>query len=69
MPRIKKPTNKRLVLPKEGGKIGGVSAALSNYFEIDVTIIRIIWVLLLLPGGLPGIIPYIIMWLLIPEEE
>lgn len=69
MSQFKKPKNKKLVLPKEGGKIGGVSAGLANYLGIDVTVIRIIWVLLLLPGGLPGIIPYLIMWLLIPEEE
>lgn len=66
MPKSKK---KRLVIPKEGGKIGGVSVALANYFNIDVTLIRIIWVLLLLPGGLPGLVPYLVMWLFIPEEK
>ena len=60
---------RRLVIPKEGKKIGGVAVALANYFGVDVTIIRIIWVLLLIPGGLPGIIPYLICWLIIPEEN
>ena len=41
--------NKKLVLPKEGKKIGGVAMALANYFEIDVTLVRVFWVLLLLP--------------------
>lgn len=62
------PKQKRLVLPKRGRKIGGVAAALANYFDADVTLVRIVWVLLLLPGGLPGLIPYLIMWALIPEE-
>lgn len=75
MPKTKKTSQstksvkRRLVLPKEGRKIGGVSMAFANYFGMDVTLIRIIWVLLLLPGGLPGIIPYLICWLVIPEEK
>jgi len=58
---MSKDTPKRkLIIPKEGKKIGGVAIAFANYFNIDVTIVRIIWVLLLIPGGLPGIIPYLI---------
>ncbi|PIR60009.1 MAG: PspC family transcriptional regulator [Candidatus Pacebacteria bacterium CG10_big_fil_rev_8_21_14_0_10_44_54] len=65
-----KSTKKRkLVLPKRGKKIAGVAAALANYFNLDVALVRIVWVLLLLPGGLPGIIPYLICWALIPSEE
>jgi len=67
---MKKTTKKRrLVLPKEGKKIAGVAAALASYFNLDVALVRVIWVLLLLPGGLPGIIPYLICWALIPSEE
>lgn len=72
MPKTKKTgqkTERKLVLPKEGKKIGGVAAAFAKYFGIDVTLVRIIWVLLLLPGGLPGIIPYLLCWLVIPEEK
>lgn len=58
----------RLVIPKQGGKLGGVSVALANYFNVDVTLVRIMWVLLALPGGLPGIVPYVTMWFLIPNE-
>lgn len=60
--------NKKLVLPKEGKKIGGVAQGLANYFEVDVTLVRVVWVLLLMPGGLPGILPYFLLWLVIPEE-
>ena len=67
---MSKDTPKRkLIIPKEGKKIGGVAIAFANYFNIDVTIVRIIWVLLLIPGVLPGIISYLICWLIIPEEE
>lgn len=60
---------KKLIRPKKGRKIGGVALALANYFNIDVTLIRLIWVLLLIPGGLPGFIPYILCWFIIPSER
>jgi phage shock protein C len=59
---------KNLVRPKEGRRIGGVAAAFADYLDVDVTLVRIIWVLLLLPGGLPGFLPYIICWIMIPAE-
>ncbi len=62
-------TKRRLVIPKEGKKVAGVALALANYFSIDVAIVRIFWVLLLIPGGLPGIVPYFLCWLVIPKEE
>ena len=48
--------------------IAGVCIAIANYFNMDVTIIRLIWLLLLIPGGFPGIIPYIVCWVVIPKE-
>ena len=64
---MKKP--RILVIPKRNTVFLGVAAAFSRYFGVDVTLIRILWALLLLPGGLPGIIPYVLCWLLIPAEE
>lgn len=60
--------NKKLVRPRKGRKIAGVAMGIANYLNIDVTVVRILWILLLLPGGLPGLIPYIIFWLAMPEE-
>lgn len=59
---------KKLVRPKQGRVIGGVALAFANYFNIDVTLVRLVWVLLLLPGGLPGILPYLLCWIIIPSE-
>ncbi len=64
-----KSTPKRLTRPKEGRMIAGVAMGIANYFNVDVTFIRLIWVLLLIPGGAPGIIPYILCWIVIPEEK
>lgn len=60
---------RRLVLPKKGKKFLGVAAAIANYFHLDVTLVRIVWALLFIPGGLPGLVPYLVCWLLIPDEE
>jgi phage shock protein PspC (stress-responsive transcriptional regulator) len=49
-------------------RIAGVCGGLGNYFGINPTLIRIGFVLLGLPGGAPGIIPYLILWAVMPEE-
>lgn len=59
---------KKLTRPIKNRVIAGVCAGVANYFNIDPTVVRSIWILLLLPGGLPGIIPYIAFWLVIPSE-
>jgi phage shock protein PspC (stress-responsive transcriptional regulator) len=60
---------KRLVRPLKGRVVGGVCAGLAQYFGINATLMRIIWIFLLLPGGLPGLLPYLLLWLIIPSEE
>ena len=47
-------------------KIAGVCGGLGEYLHVDPTIIRIVFFLLLLPGGLPGVIPYAILWIVVP---
>ncbi len=57
---------KHLYRSRDNRKIAGVCGGLGEYFDIDPTLLRIIFVILLLPGGLPGFIPYIILWVLTP---
>jgi phage shock protein C len=59
---------KKLTRPKQGRVLGGVALGIANYFDIDVTVVRLLWVFLLFPGGLPGLLPYLVMWLIVPEE-
>lgn len=47
-------------------KIAGVCAAFAQYFDIDVTILRVIWLIVVLFGG-TGLLAYIIAWIVIPE--
>jgi phage shock protein PspC (stress-responsive transcriptional regulator) len=61
--------NKKLLRPIKGRIVAGVSKGLANYFGVNVLLVRFIWILLLLPGGLPGLLPYLIFWLVIPSEN
>jgi phage shock protein PspC (stress-responsive transcriptional regulator) len=59
--------HKKLYRSRTDRKIAGVCGGLAEYFNIDPTLIRLIFIFLLLPGGLPGFIPYVIMWIIVPE--
>jgi len=46
----------------------GVCGGLGAFFGINALWFRIAFVIASLPGGLPGILPYFICWLVIPED-
>ncbi len=60
---------KRLYRSETNKKIAGVCAGLADYFGIDPIIVRLIFVVLLLPGGFPGLLPYVILWIVVPKES
>jgi phage shock protein C len=59
--------NKKLYRSRKEKMIGGVAGGLAEYFEIDPTLVRIIFIVSLFLGG-SGILAYIILWILVPEE-
>jgi phage shock protein C len=59
---------KKLYRSKTNRMIAGVCGGIAEYFNVDPTLIRIIAIILLLPGGLPGFIPYVILWAILPED-
>lgn len=59
---------KRLYRSTTNRKIAGVCGGLGDYFQIDPVIFRVIFIILLLPGGFPGVVPYLILWVVIPME-
>ncbi|RYM35155.1 PspC domain-containing protein [Brumimicrobium glaciale] len=59
---------KRLYRDTDEGMLGGVSAGMANYFNIDPVIIRVLWIVLVLAGG-SGVLIYIIAWIAIPEAK
>ena len=48
--------------------LGGVCAGIGLYFDVDVSIVRILWVVLTVLSIGIGVIAYIAAWILVPEE-
>jgi phage shock protein C len=61
------PVRHRLMRPRADWKIAGVCAAVANYFDLDATLVRVVWLILLIFAG-TGLLAYIIGWIVIPEE-
>jgi phage shock protein C len=59
--------SKKLYRSVNNKMLGGVAAGLGEYLSIDPTIVRLGFVALALMGG-PGIVVYLIMWLVVPQE-
>ena len=50
--------------------IAGVCGGLAEFFGLDPTVIRVVYVLLsVFSAGFPGILVYVILWAVIPERE
>lgn len=61
-------SEKKLVRPREGRKIAGVCQGVAQYLGIDVTVVRLLWVLAVVFCGC-GILAYIIAWVVIPDQQ
>lgn len=61
---------KRLYRSKKDRMLSGVCGGIAEYFEIDSTLVRLLWILVTaLTGVLPGVIAYIIAIIVIPEKN
>lgn len=61
------PARKRLLRNTSDRWIGGVCSGLADYFGIDATLVRILFVAsILLPG--PQVLLYLVLWLVIPQR-
>lgn len=60
-------TEKKLYRLKDDYIIAGVCSGLAQYFGIDPTLMRVIFVLLFIGGG-SGFLIYLVLWLIIPKE-
>jgi phage shock protein C len=57
----------RLVRPRKGRKIAGVCRGFAEYFDLDVALVRIVWVVCAI-FGLFGVVAYVAAWIVVPEE-
>jgi len=56
---------RRLMRSHRGRKLAGVCAGLGDYFKIDPTLVRLVWIILVLIYG-TGILLYLILWIAMP---
>jgi phage shock protein C len=58
---------RKLMRSRANRKIAGVCAGFAEYFDLDVTVVRVVWLIVALFGG-GGFLAYIIAWIIMPEE-
>lgn len=59
---------KRLYKIEQGKKIDGVCGGIAEYFDIDATLIRLLWIVFSCWGG-SGILAYIIAAIVMPRKS
>lgn len=60
---------KRLMRPRANRKIAGVCAGLAEYFDLDVTLVRVLWLVISFFSAIIfGVVAYIVAWIVMPEE-
>ena|ERR1700733_5065004 len=64
IPRSVRPLSR----PMSEAKIAGVCAGFARYSGLDVTLVRVLWVVLTLCPPCPGLIAYIVAWIVMPKD-
>jgi phage shock protein C len=59
---------RRLYRDTDNKKIAGVCAGLADYFDVDVTLIRVLWIIALFVAG-GGLIAYLIMAIVVEPKK
>jgi phage shock protein C len=60
---------KKLYRDFQGGWVGGVCAGMAEYFAVDATLVRVLFVLgLILTGIFPLTLVYLVMWAMVPPK-
>ncbi|HEU0138550.1 MAG TPA: PspC domain-containing protein [Bryobacteraceae bacterium] len=62
------PTERHLVRPLDEKKIGGVCAGVGHYLGVDVTLVRIVWLIVAIFTG-AGFIVYLVFWAAMPGQR
>ena len=61
--------NKKLYRSKTDRKISGLCGGIAEYLGIDSTILRILWILIVVFTGIvPGVLAYIVTLFIVPEQ-
>jgi phage shock protein C len=58
---------RKLYRSKTDRKVAGICGGLAQYFNLDATLIRVLFVVLAVLGG-SGLVIYLVMWIIVPKE-
>ena len=65
----KKKMNKKLYRSMADKKLCGVCGGIAEYFDLDPTLIRLLWVVMtLFTAAFPGVLAYIICAIIVPQQ-
>ena len=56
-------------LRRQNGMIAGVAGGLAEWLGISTFWVRLAFLITLIPGGVPGILLYLILWIVIPSRR
>jgi phage shock protein C len=59
---------RRLYRSRSDRMVAGVAGGMAEYLGIDPTIVRLLWLLAFLPGGVPGLLLYVLCAFIIPSH-
>lgn len=60
---------KKLRRPRNSRMIAGVCSGIARFFDLDPTLVRLIYALLTVFTAFAGVIIYLIMWIIVPEDN
>ncbi len=61
--------NKKLIRDLTNGNLGGVCAGIANYFNSDVNLVRVLFIISFFIPSVPSILIYILLWIILPEKK
>ena len=62
-------TNKKVLRRSRYNRVvAGVCGGLEEFFGIGAFWFRLAFLIALIPGGIPGLLPYLVLWIIIPSE-
>jgi phage shock protein PspC (stress-responsive transcriptional regulator) len=60
--------NKKMFRDPETKALAGVSGGIAAYFGIDIVVVRVLFIVFTLAGGL-GLLVYVVLWIILPEAH
>jgi phage shock protein C len=63
-------TVKKLRRNTESKMLGGIAAGFADYFDVDVTLVRAVFILAAcIPVSLPIVFAYLLLWIIVPSKK